>query len=112
MYKSILLISCLCSSLALAQTAPATSVQLTESRLSYEVPTMDIAGTISSLNNTELTAGIDGRLSWVAEAGTTVVAGQAVLRLMDPASGRIEIGGIDSATLALADQRRLFAEMN
>ena len=83
MYKSILLISCLCSSLALAQTAPATSVQLTESRLSYEVPTMDIAGTIYSLNNTELTAGIDGRLSWVAEAGTTVQRGDLLAQL-DP----------------------------
>ncbi|MFT5544691.1 MAG: RND family efflux transporter MFP subunit [Rheinheimera aquimaris] len=83
MYKSILLISCLCSSLALAQTAPATSVQLTESRLSYEVPTMDIAGTIYSLNNTELTAGIDGRLSWVAEAGTAVQRGDLLAQL-DP----------------------------
>ena len=83
MYKSILLISCLYSSLALAQTAPATSVQLTESRLSYEVPTMDIAGTIYSLNNTELTAGIDGRLSWVAEAGTAVQRGDLLAQL-DP----------------------------
>jgi RND family efflux transporter MFP subunit len=83
MRKSVFVIALFCSGLALAQTAPVTSVQLSESRLSYDVPTIEIAGTVASLNNTELTAGIDGRLSWVAEAGTLVQAGDLLAQL-DP----------------------------
>jgi RND family efflux transporter MFP subunit len=83
MYKSLLVITLFCWGLTLAQAASANSVQLTESRLSYDVPTMDIAGTVFSINNTELTAGIDGRLSWVAEAGTQVKAGELLAQL-DP----------------------------
>ncbi|MBV2128958.1 efflux RND transporter periplasmic adaptor subunit [Arsukibacterium indicum] len=83
MLKILSLSSILFSALTFAQTAPATSVQLTESRLSYEVPTIDAAGTVYSQNNTELTAGIDGRLSWVAEAGTLVAAGDLLAQL-DP----------------------------
>lgn len=83
MRNTILLAGLFCSGLALAQTAPVTSVQLSESRLSYDVPTIDVAGTVYSQNNTELTAGIDGRLSWVAEAGTQVQTGD-VLAQLDP----------------------------
>ncbi|PKM18791.1 MAG: hypothetical protein CVV11_10200 [Gammaproteobacteria bacterium HGW-Gammaproteobacteria-15] len=87
MRKSMLVITLCCSFSLLAQTAvptpTATSVQLSETRLSYEVPTIDAAGTVYSINNTEITAGIDGRLSWVAEAGTLVQAGDLLAQL-DP----------------------------
>lgn len=73
----------LLSPLTQAQQAPASSVQLSESRLSYDVPTMQIPATVHSSNNTELTSGVDGRLNWVAEAGTLVQAG-AVLAEIDP----------------------------
>ena len=69
--------------LAQAQQAPASTVQLMQSRLSDEVPTMDVPGTVYSVNDTELSAGVDGRLSWVAEAGTVVQQGDVVARL-DP----------------------------
>ena len=91
MRNTILLASLFCSSLALAQTAPVTSVQLSESRLSYDVPTIDVAGTVYSQNNTELTAGIDGRLSWVAEAGTQVQIGD-VLAQLDPLPLQLQQG--------------------
>lgn len=95
MYKSLLVISLFCSTVAVAQTAPATSVQLSESRLSYEVPTIDIAGTVYSLNNTELTAGIDGRLSWVAEAGSQVRSGD-VLAQLDPVPLQLQKAELDA----------------
>lgn len=81
MRKSLVIISLLYCGLVTAQTPPAPSVQLGESRLSYEVPTMDIAGTVYSVNNTELTAGVDGRLNWIAEAGTLVQAGERLAQL-------------------------------
>ncbi len=83
MRNTLLLLTLCYAGMAAAQTAPATSVQLGESRLSYEVPTTEVAGTVYSVNNTELTAGVDGRLIWVAEAGSRVNAGDAVARL-DP----------------------------
>lgn len=84
MRNSLLIIAFACSSLAQAQQSlPTTSVQLSKSRLSHDVPTIDVAGTVYSINNTELTAGIDGRLSWVAEAGTLVQAGDLLVQL-DP----------------------------
>lgn len=95
MHKSLFIVTLLCSGLALAQTAPATSVQLTESRLRYDVPTIDIAGTVYSLNNTELTAGVDGRLTWVAEAGTRVQAGDIVAQL-DPLPLQLQKAELDA----------------
>ncbi|WP_166839189.1 efflux RND transporter periplasmic adaptor subunit [Rheinheimera pleomorphica] len=84
MRNSILALSLiLLSPLVQAQQAPASTVQLTESRLSYEVPTLDVPATVYSSNNTELTSGVDGRLHWVAEAGTLVQAGDIVAEL-DP----------------------------
>lgn len=75
------LILLLLSPLLQAQQAVASSVQLSKSRLSYDVPTMDIPGTVHSSNNTELTAGVDGRLQWVAEAGTLARAGDVLAQL-------------------------------
>lgn len=84
MYRAALSLTLiLLSSTVLAQTPPASPVQLGQSRLSYDVPTIDLAGTVHSVNNTELTAGIEGRLQWVAEPGTLVKAGELLARV-DP----------------------------
>jgi RND family efflux transporter MFP subunit len=95
MYKSLLVITLFCAGMTLAQAAFANSVQLTESRLSYDVPTMDIAGTVFSINNTELTAGIDGRLTWVAEAGSQVQAGDLLAQL-DPLPLQLQKAELDA----------------
>lgn len=61
-------------------------------------------------------------VSFTARAGqTTAIVGasgagkstlfQLLTGLLDPGAGRILIGGIDTATLALADQRRIFASV-
>lgn len=81
-----LLLTCSLLSLVMplqAQTVDASPVQLSETKLSDEVPTMDIAGSVYSINNSELTAGIDGRLVWVAEAGTLVKTGDLIASI-DP----------------------------
>lgn len=82
MRKSVLALTfILLSPLSQAQQKAASTVQLGESRLSYEVPTMAVPGTVFSINNTELTSGVDGRLTWVAEAGTQVQAGDVLAQL-------------------------------
>ena len=61
-------------------------------------------------------------LSFTAPAGaTTAIVGasgagkstvfQLLTGLLDPAAGKVLIGGIDASTLALSDQRRLFASV-
>lgn len=95
MRNSLLILTALFSGLALAQTAPVTTVQLSETRLSYEVPTIDVPGTVYSLNNTELTSGVDGRLNWIAEAGTLVQAGD-VLAQLDPLPLQLQKAELDA----------------
>ncbi|XOV77395.1 MAG: efflux RND transporter periplasmic adaptor subunit [Aestuariibacter sp.] len=69
---------------ALAQNAPPPSpVQVTEVEKTIFVPTVDIVGTIYSRNNVKLTAGVGGRLDYVAEPGTFLVKGEEVARI-DP----------------------------
>lgn len=96
MYRAALSLTLiLLSSTALAQSQPASPVQLGQSRLSYDVPTIDIAGTVYSVNNAELTAGIEGRLSWVAEPGTLVKTGDLLARV-DPVPLQLQRAELDA----------------
>lgn len=88
-YTSILL---LCSLLYMAsvtaQQAPnsavkASPVKVDDVRQTSFTPTVDIVGTIYSRNNVQLTAGVNGRLDWVAEPGLFVQKGQDVAHI-DP----------------------------
>lgn len=108
MRKSLLVITAFCSNLVLAQTAPATSVQLSETRLSYEVPTIDVPGTVYSLNNAELTSGVDGRLHWIAEAGTLVQAGDLIAQL-DPVPLQLQKAELDAQLNRAQLQANYFA---
>ena len=108
MRKSLLVITAFCSNLVLAQTAPATSVQLSETRLSYEVPTIDVPGTVYSLNNSELTSGVDGRLHWIAEAGTLVQAGDLIAQL-DPVPLQLQKAELDAQLNRAQLQANYFA---
>ncbi|WP_076413990.1 efflux RND transporter periplasmic adaptor subunit [Shewanella sp. UCD-KL12] len=44
-------------------------------------PKIMVIGSVHSRSNAELTAGIDGKLDWVQEAGTRVAAGEVVAKL-------------------------------
>ncbi|WP_394204295.1 efflux RND transporter periplasmic adaptor subunit [Shewanella waksmanii] len=44
-------------------------------------PKIMVIGSVHSRNNAELTAGIDGKLEWVQEAGTRVAAGEVIAKL-------------------------------
>lgn len=68
---------------ALAQQpgAPAKPVQIANVEQTMFTPTVDIVGSIYSRNNVKLTAGVGGRLDFVAEPGTFLVKGQEVARI-------------------------------
>lgn len=64
-----------------AQEAPVKPVQVGEVEKSIFVPTVEIVGSIYSRNNVQLTAGVGGRLDFVAEPGTFLLKGQEVARI-------------------------------
>lgn len=71
----------LTSNAVLAQQAPVKPVQVDEVESSVFVPTVDIVGSIYSRNNVQLTAGVGGRLEYVAEPGSFLVKGDEVARI-------------------------------
>lgn len=82
--RRILLINSLIFGLAgnaVAQQAPVKPVQVDEVESSVFVPTVEIVGSIFSRNNVQLTAGVGGRLDFVAEPGTFMVKGDEVARI-------------------------------
>lgn len=79
---SYIAVLCVASSFgSQAQETPTTPVQVGEVKLQTIVPTIDIVGSIYSQNNVQLTAGVQGRLDWVAEPGTFLQKGEAVARI-------------------------------
>lgn len=66
-----------------AQTPPAKPVKVDEVRQTSFTPTVDIVGTIYSRHNVQLTAGVNGRLDWVAEPGRFLQKDEEVA-LIDP----------------------------
>ncbi len=58
-----------------AQPTPITVTEVVSSRVAPAVPA---AGTVFSRNETQITAGMAGRLSWLAEPGDRIEAGAAV----------------------------------
>lgn len=58
-------------------------VEVEEVRETMFAPTVEIVGTIYSRHNVKLTAGVNGRLDWVAEPGSFLSKGEAVAKI-DP----------------------------
>jgi len=63
---------------ALAQQPPAAVVQIAYVSETEVVPTVAVPGTIYSRNDVQVTAGVAGQLTMVAEPGTLVQAGQTI----------------------------------
>lgn len=81
MSKPLVLIaglSCLIATSALAQQPPSPVVQIAYVAETEVSPTVAVPGTIFSRNDVQLTAGVTGQLTMVAEPGSFVQAGQAV----------------------------------
>ena len=61
-----------------AQQPPAKIVQVAQVAYAEMTPTVSVPGTIYSRNEVQITAGVAGRLSMVAEPGTLIEAGEVV----------------------------------
>jgi len=66
---------------ATAQQPPARIVQVAEVVRAEVTPTVSVPGTIYSRNEVQITAGVAGRLSMVAEPGTMIEKGDVVARI-------------------------------
>jgi len=66
---------------ALAQQAPAPVVQVAYVSQTEIAPTIAVPGTIYSRNDVQVTAGVAGQLTMVAEPGTIVQQGDAIARI-------------------------------
>ncbi|WMS85813.1 efflux RND transporter periplasmic adaptor subunit [Pleionea litopenaei] len=69
------------SSLMLAAEAPARPVKVLEVKSSDISPTFDVLGTVHSRNRVSVTAGVNGKLEFVAEPGSYVLQGDPVARI-------------------------------
>jgi RND family efflux transporter MFP subunit len=77
---SVLLLVFWISEAAAIEGSDATSITVSEVLATNVAPIVPAAGTVFSRNQTQITAGIAGRLEWVAEPGDQIDAGQAVAR--------------------------------
>lgn len=70
----------ICDTAAAQQAANAMPITVTQVETSDVAPAIPAAGTVFSRHETQITAGIAGRLEWVAEPGDVISAGEAVAR--------------------------------
>lgn len=67
-----------------AQDRPPSPVQVAVAQLRELAPVVRAAGMVRSRASADLAAAVSGRLQWVAEAGTSVAAGEVIARLVNP----------------------------
>ncbi len=80
---------------------PVTVATVTQTRLA---PTISVPGTVISREDSRLAAEVEGRLTWVAEVGTTVAAGDSVARIDDK---QLKLQQAENRGLVAREQARL-----
>jgi RND family efflux transporter MFP subunit len=84
-----LVLPCLCAllllpCLAAAQNGPPpANVRVAEAQLASLSPSIQVPGTVVSRNDARVAAEVAGRLTWIAEVGTAIAAGEPVARIDD-----------------------------
>ncbi|GAA0348860.1 efflux RND transporter periplasmic adaptor subunit [Bowmanella denitrificans] len=74
---------------AFANEPPPSPVRVDEVKQSEFAPTVELVGSIFSRHNVKLTAGVAGRLEWVAEPGSVLAKGETVAQI-DPLPLRLQ----------------------
>lgn len=69
---------------------PPARVEVAAAELRDMAPSVDVSGTVVSLNDSRLASEIEGVLTWIAEIGADVAAGDLVARI-DPRLKQIEV---------------------
>lgn len=70
-----------------ATTADLPIVTVTPIRMTKLAPQITLAGTVVSRNDSQLASDVEGRVSWIADVGTIVKAGDVVARLDKTVAG-------------------------
>jgi RND family efflux transporter MFP subunit len=84
------------------------AVRVAEAQITNLAPSIQVPGTVVSRNDARLAAEVDGRLTWIAEIGSAIRAGEPVARIDDSELllQRDEFRGV----LAAQENRRNFLE--
>lgn len=108
MFSSLCLAAMLPGVVAAQGGPPPASVRVAEAQMSSLAPSIQVPGTVVSRNDARIAAEVDGRLTWIAEIGAEISAGQPVARIDDAELllQRDEFRGI----LASQESRRGFLE--
>ena len=69
---------------------PPARVEVAAAELRQMAPSVDVSGTVVSLNDSRIASEVEGVLVWVADVGAAVDAGDAIARI-DPRLIRIEV---------------------
>ncbi|MCP4412842.1 MAG: efflux RND transporter periplasmic adaptor subunit, partial [Gammaproteobacteria bacterium] len=78
---TLLIASTFVGSVSVTAETPPTPVKVEQVKPLEQSSTTDILGTINSRNQAQLTAGVTGRLEWVAEPGTYLEKGDLVAQI-------------------------------
>jgi RND family efflux transporter MFP subunit len=62
---------------------PPALVEVTEAEVRELAPTMDLQGTVISINDSRIAAEVEGPVSWIAQAGTYVEKGGVIAKIDD-----------------------------
>lgn len=62
---------------------PPAAVRVAEARMTSLAPSIQVPGTIVSRNDARISAEVGGRLTWIAEIGASIAAGEPVARIDD-----------------------------
>lgn len=62
---------------------PPPSVRIVEAKMTVLAPNLELPGTVVSRNDARLAAEVRGRLTWVADIGARMIAGEPVARIED-----------------------------
>ena len=68
---------------ASAQQMPPTIVVVEDAGMKLLSPTIDVPGTVVSLNDARLASELSAKLKWIADVGTVVEEGDTIARLED-----------------------------
>jgi RND family efflux transporter MFP subunit len=69
---------------------PPARVEVATAELRHMAPVVDVSGTVVSLNDSRIASEIQGVLTWLADVGDDVAAGDVIARI-DPRLNRIEV---------------------
>ena len=81
---AVLAVLCLAMTVSQAQDAPAfppARVKIAKAEVRNMAPEIEVSGTVVSLNDSRIATEVDGVLTWLADVGDAVDAGDVIARI-------------------------------